>query len=302
MVENVPFCHALANICISEQGFGIETLSTIFFLFGLASFLVGAVFFILGYFEFGQIVYFFPNHVLVGCIGGIGESIFPARIFDTRFRCLTISIGFFVMKTGLEVTMNTDFPLTLQGLEKLVENMNLIGVVLFFEITLRVLTRLTKKNGKPKYPLLSPLYYCAITPLFYLGLKLIGLSTEEAHSEGYFFPSLIDSTEVSTGSRCSDGFICSVFDHHLYDIFTIVDFNTINWTAVAKAIPTLVSLISFSLIHVPINIPAFSISSGVDADMNVELKAHGYSNALAGLFGGKTIFSSRIYIEPRFLK
>lgn len=42
------------------------------------------------------------------------------------------------------------------------------------------------------------------------------------------------------------------------------------------------------LIHylVPINIPAFSISTNVDPDMNAELIAHGYSNTLSGLFGG----------------
>lgn len=72
MVENVPFCHALAYICINEQGYGIETLSTLFFLFGFASFLVGLTFFFLGYFNCGRIVYFFPSHVLIGCIGGIG--------------------------------------------------------------------------------------------------------------------------------------------------------------------------------------------------------------------------------------
>jgi SulP family sulfate permease len=73
----------------------------------------------------------------------------------------------------------------------------------------------------------------------------------------------------------------------------------------------MVALAAFSLIHVPINIPAFAISTDVgkigwfscvkilyflltrqvlvlsiDADMNAELMAHGYSNAISGLFGG----------------
>eukprot|EP00548_Thalassiothrix_antarctica_P019269 CAMPEP_0194192520 /NCGR_PEP_ID=MMETSP0154-20130528/70988_1 /TAXON_ID=1049557 /ORGANISM="Thalassiothrix antarctica, Strain L6-D1" /LENGTH=129 /DNA_ID=CAMNT_0038916023 /DNA_START=1 /DNA_END=387 /DNA_ORIENTATION=+ len=42
----------------------------------------------------------------------------------------------------------------------------------------------------------------------------------------------------------------------------------------------------FSLIHVPINIPAYSLSSNTEVDMNVELVAHGYSNLLSGFFGG----------------
>lgn len=39
-------------------------------------------------------------------------------------------------------------------------------------------------------------------------------------------------------------------------------------------------------VSVPINIPAFSISTNVDPDMNAELMAHGYSNTLSGIFGG----------------
>lgn len=38
--------------------------------------------------------------------------------------------------------------------------------------------------------------------------------------------------------------------------------------------------------HVPINIPALSVTTGTDVDMNNELMAHGYSNTLSGLFGG----------------
>jgi SulP family sulfate permease len=49
----------------------------------------------------------------------------------------------------------------------------------------------------------------------------------------------------------------------------------------------MIALIMFSLIHVPINIPAFAVSSNVDVDMNVELMAHGYSNCLVGILGGK---------------
>lgn len=74
MVENVPFFHSLAFNVISVQGYGLEALSTLFFLFGLSSVLVGLSFYTLGKLELGRVVYFFPNHVLVGCIGGIGKQ------------------------------------------------------------------------------------------------------------------------------------------------------------------------------------------------------------------------------------
>ena len=66
LIENVPFYHALAHIVFKEQGYGIEALSTLFFLLGFGSVLVGVIFFVLGKWELGRIVYFFPSHVLVG--------------------------------------------------------------------------------------------------------------------------------------------------------------------------------------------------------------------------------------------
>jgi SulP family sulfate permease len=72
MVENIPFRHALAYIVIAEQGYGGEALSTLFFLFGFSSVVVGILFSALGKLQLGRIVYYFPAHVLIGCIGGIG--------------------------------------------------------------------------------------------------------------------------------------------------------------------------------------------------------------------------------------
>ena len=187
--------------------------------------------------------------------------------------------------------MNADFSLTPAGIRLCIKNFHLIGVVLLFEFTLRILTKITTVNGKPKYPLLSPIFYCAITPIFYLFLFIFRISMEEAQANGYFFPSVdgVSNVTAEVGTNYTPN---SIFASDIFDIWTVINFSTISWSAVIKSIPTLVSLTTFSLIHVPINIPAFSISSGVDCDMNVELKAHGYSNALAGMFGGKILHLS----------
>lgn len=116
MVQNVPFCHELASIVIRQQGYGTDALSTLFVLFGLASVVVGLVFWLLGRFELGRIVYYFPTHVLVGCIGGI---------------------GLYIAKTGVEVTIDAVF-----SISAIVENIYLLGVVLIFETLLRPSTRL----------------------------------------------------------------------------------------------------------------------------------------------------------------
>ncbi len=265
MVENVPFCQTLAQIVIKNAGYGMTALSTLMFMFGLSSIVVGATFYILGRMQLGRVVYFFPTHVLVGCIAGIGV---------------------FIVKTGIEVTINKSF-----SVDNLVESMHLFWVVLAFELILRVLERINlDKEGKPRFSLLSPIYFCMITPAFYAGLKLIHVSVSDAEDLGYFFPSLEGpsdhSTATATASNVIDTIKDSLFADDLTDMWRVIDFDNISWSAVAESIPTLVALSLFSLIHVPINIPAFSISTNQESDMNQELIAHGYSNICAGLCGG----------------
>eukprot|EP00586_Coscinodiscus_wailesii_P021266 CAMPEP_0172504374 /NCGR_PEP_ID=MMETSP1066-20121228/178172_1 /TAXON_ID=671091 /ORGANISM="Coscinodiscus wailesii, Strain CCMP2513" /LENGTH=667 /DNA_ID=CAMNT_0013280547 /DNA_START=86 /DNA_END=2086 /DNA_ORIENTATION=- len=205
----------------------------------------------------GRVVYFFPSHVLIGCIGGIGA---------------------FVAKVGVEVTINTTF-----SPKACLSRWHLLIVVLLFEVVLRLLLALSKDaSGKSRVPLLAPIYYCAITPMFYAVLKVGGVDLEWAHSAGYFFEALDTAGGTGDGGSWWSG----VFDEQLLTIWKVIDFRNISWVAVGKSVPTLVSLVAFSLIHVPINIPAFAISTNSDVDMNTELKAHGYSNAIAGLCGG----------------
>lgn len=253
MVENVPFCHALAFAVIAEQGYGVEAMSTLFFLSGFSSVIVGLTFYALGKFELGRVVYFFPSHVLVGCIGGIGV---------------------FIITTAMEVTLNSPFSFSAEGFLMLQDKINLFGVVLGFEVALRSLNYVTHdKDGKAMVPLLAPIIFCLITPTFYLGLYLFGVSVDDAEKAGYFFPASAGSSDA-------------IFDKDLLRIFTMVDFRTISWKAVMHAFPTVIALTAFSLIHVPINIPAFAISTDVDTDMNAELIAHGYANGFSGLFCG----------------
>lgn len=256
MVENIPFCHSLSMIVIEHQGYGSEALSTLFVMFGAASLLVGAVFYLLGKLKLGRIVYFFPSHVLVGAIGGIGVLI---------------------AKTGTEVTMDDKF-----GLQAVLQHIDLLSVIILFEIILRVLQRITvDAEGKPRFPLLSAIYFILITPIFYLALWVLGTSVSSAQEAGYFFPPL-DNSQSSNG----EGGASAVFNSNLLDIWRVVDISTVSWPAIFHAMPTIFSLILFSLIHVPINIPAFAVSTDVEADMNRELVAHGYSNFFAGIFCG----------------
>lgn len=48
----------------------------------------------------------------------------------------------------------------------------------------------------------------------------------------------------------------------------------------------MLALTFFGILHVPINVPALALNTGEDhADLNHELKLHGYSNFLSGCMG-----------------
>lgn len=236
MVENVPFTNALARIVVEVQGYGRDALTTLFFLFGLASVIVGLVFYILGRMELGRILYFFPAHVLVGCIGGIGV---------------------FIAKTGLEVAANTSFSLDIDGFTMFLHKFHLLALVFGFEVGLRILTHWTKDDiGKPKFPLLPPIYFCLITPVFYGFAGISRWFWAEGLDAEYFFPPL----------AMGDNALSFFWDDSAFEIFYMINPTSISWPAVVKSIPTLIALVMFSLIHVPINIPAFAVSTNVDVD------------------------------------
>lgn len=263
LIENVPFYHAMASIVVAEQGYGMEALSTLFLLFGLSSILTGLMFYALGKAGMGKVVYYFPSHVLMGFIGGIG---------------VFIAIASTGIMTGQE------FKFTNEGVANFAANFGKFAPALYFEIGLRILMFVLKdKDGKPLFDLLAPIYFISIVPMFYIALKVLGISMEKATEEGYFFPAA-SSSESEEGVEPSVW--QDIFDGHILDMFRIINFRTVSSTAVAKSLGTVVGVSCFSVINVPINIPAFANACDVDVDMNSELIAHGYSNVLTGLFGG----------------
>ena len=114
---------------------------------------------------------------------------------------------------------------------------------------LRILTAvLVDEQGNQRFRFLAPIYFISIVPVFYMGWFAMGFTLDEAREWGYLFPdpSCSDPT-IECGSL---SFHDKVFDGHVMDVFKIIDFRLINWTAVSKSFGTLVALCSFSLIHV----------------------------------------------------
>jgi sulfate permease, SulP family len=175
---------------------------------------------------------------------------------------LIAGIGVFLAKTALEITMAAAF-----SLQTLSQSWHLVRVVFGLEVLLRLLDRFLRHptTGKPYCSLLSPLYFCSITPCFYLVLTTWRIPVQDAIDAGYFFPPIDAAGSGACGDDdpCQTGssWIAGVPTSDLLDMWRIVDFRTISWQTVGQAIPTLISLILFSLIHVPINIPAFALST-----------------------------------------
>lgn len=60
----------------------------------------------------------------------------------------------------------------------------------------------------------------------------------------------------------------------------------VRWDAVAQTIPAMLALTFFGILHVPINVPALALNCGEDnANLDQELRLHGYSNFLSGCLG-----------------
>ena len=89
MIEVIPFFHQMAFKILSEVGREKPDVvrSTTFIAFIMSSVITGITFLLMSRFRLGELIGFFPHHVLTGCIGGI---------------------GLFLLQTGLDVSARLD--------------------------------------------------------------------------------------------------------------------------------------------------------------------------------------------------
>lgn len=241
MIENVPYMLKMCNSIIHELGSqNPAVLPTILVTYALSSVVSGAIFYALGHWKLGNCVYLIPKQVTMGATGGISA---------------------FIVQTGVEISTGRSFSWSLGGLKGLVK-----GDVVWLwvsagilAVTLLVLRRFTTS------PLLLPLYFVAIAPLFYMVLLVVGVSQDDARDHGWFFDR---TTHVS-----------------FYLLWEQYEFSIVAWRVIPKQFGTILGLTFFSLLHIPINIPGVSFVTGKEVDINNELITHGISNTLGGLCG-----------------
>ncbi|KAA0157026.1 hypothetical protein FNF29_00378 [Cafeteria roenbergensis] len=248
MVENLPFVHAFANEVLKDFGGNYAAaLPTVLAGLILSTLLVALLFWALGIFGLGSAAQFFPKPVLCGCVGGIGV---------------------FLVTTGLSVSSDLEWSLdgaTLSsyfasGIWPLWVSAAALGAAL------RVLVQFIQS------PLLPPLFFLAIPAAFWAVLAAGGFSVDEARASGWLFDPAAMGFD---GVEDSQAVWPEVFDGAA----------PVRWESIASQTHTLLGLVVFSLIHVPINVPALAVATGQAADLNAEMAVHGWSNFLAALVG-----------------
>ncbi|KAI0702395.1 sulfate transporter family-domain-containing protein [Cerioporus squamosus] len=247
MIEVVPFFHLIANGIADEIGEDDvhAILATTMVAFAFSSILTGLTFFLLGALRLGTLIGFFPRHILVGCIGGVGV---------------------FLVITGLTVSTrmsDDDFSLSLETFKFFVLNARNLALWLpafGLAVLLRVITH------KWDHQLIFPIYFCIIPAVFYVVVAAARLNLGDLRNSGWLF-------DMGASSEPW---------YHFYSLF---DFRAVNWGALGATMPTQFALLFFNILHPPLNVPALSVSLNHDVDTDKELVAHGYSNLVAGLIG-----------------
>ncbi|KAK0486595.1 sulfate transporter family-domain-containing protein [Armillaria novae-zelandiae] len=264
MIEVVPFFHMIALSISADLESPTEILATTLVSYALSSVLTGIAFFLLGYLKLGTLIGFFPRHILVGCIGGVGA---------------------FLVETGLEVSLSLTSTSTSTPLPHMftsLHNIILWGVPLFLAIFLRVGMWLYGKlhkggDGEANSGIFVG-YFLAIPVIFYVVVLAAGIPMDVLRKNGWVF-------DVQGGNEAG-----------WYKFYGYFDFTQVRFKPIWDTLPTQFALLFFNILHPPLNVPALSISLNEDyIDTNKELVAHGYSNLFAGLIG--TVPNYLVYVN-----
>ncbi|KAI8918399.1 sulfate transporter family-domain-containing protein, partial [Powellomyces hirtus] len=162
MIEVMPFLHIICRTISNEmQGASHHSiLATVMVAYAMSTLLTGFVFLMLGIFKLGNLVQFFPRHILVGCIGGI---------------------GLFLILTGVEVTTGITTAYTWEYLRAIFEpsELKLWGSSFGLAVFLKMMQR------RIHHPLFVPLFYVCVPILFYIIVFAGRFALEDVRKAGW---------------------------------------------------------------------------------------------------------------------
>lgn len=142
-----------------------SVLATTMLAYSMSSVLTGLVFFLMGKCKLGALIGFFPRHILIGCIGGV---------------------GWFLVATGFEVSARLDGSLSysLETLHKLLQP----DIVALWVIPLVLAITLTVAKRWVHHPLTDATFFLSIIAIFYyFVLAIPDLDLRELRSRGWVF-------------------------------------------------------------------------------------------------------------------
>jgi SulP family sulfate permease len=167
MIEVVPFFHKMAYSILEQmEGQPAEAIiATTIVAYCLSSILTGLIFLALGAFKLGNLVSFFPRHILIGCIGGV---------------------GFFLFVTGIEVSARIDGNLNydLETLQQLfsADTWYLWTLPLFLAVSIMLLQRMIKSS------FVLPAFFILVFAAFYVIVEgIFRMDLEVVRNAGWIF-------------------------------------------------------------------------------------------------------------------
>ncbi|KAF1936307.1 sulfate transporter family protein-like protein [Clathrospora elynae] len=247
MIEVVPFFHKMAYSILEQmEGKPPEAvIATTIVAYCLSSILTGLIFLALGAFKLGNLVSFFPRHILIGCIGGV---------------------GFFLLLTGIEVSARIEGNLNynLATLHKLFssDTWYLWTLPLSLAVVIMVLRRLSKS------PFVLPAFFVIVFATFYIIVKgILHKDLESVRNAGWIF----ERPEVGV----------KFYRFYSYFKFGSIDGAALISTIPTMFALSFFGIIHVP-INVPALGAAVKEDN---LDVNRELIAHGISNTLSGLMG-----------------
>ena len=248
-IEVVPFFHTMAYIILTTVGEGEDkkaaVLATTVAAYAMSSVLTGVVFYIMGLCKLGSLIGFFPRHILIGCIGGV---------------------GWFLVATGLEVSARLDGNLeySITTLQKLFrsDTVALWTIPLVLAIVLQTVKRWVK------HPLTDAAFFLSIIAVFYFYIAAI---------EELTIPKLRNTGWIFAAPEAGKPF------YSFYELYNwnLIDWWAIRKTVPAMFALTFFGVLHVP-INIPA-LALSSGEDNVDVDR--ELRAHGISNGVSGLCG-----------------
>lgn len=246
MIEVTPFFHNMA-LAIKESlpGKDDEIITTTIFCYAFSSIITGATFYLLGKLKLGKIVGFFPRHILIGCIGGV---------------------GYFLIATGIEVTTRVpSVEYTWHFLANLFSNVDILlkwGLPALLTAIL-IVTQRCFQNA-----LVLPSFYIVTLFAFHFIVAITpSLSLSKLREIGWIFPVAASSDKW--------------YDHYKLFDFTKVHWNLVLKQFPTMLALTFFGILH---VPINIPALAISLKQD-KIDVDKELIAHGYSNFFSGLLG-----------------